>query len=125
MGYQPPPLFSSERIEMTDLSAEQVQNISKSISAFSGNVQIERHQLRIKTDHATHNKKTQKLELNGHIHIDTDDMAMNATSGWLIHTFLARQRYSLFPETRARHLLTPLYPHARQIKWTGTWEYHH
>lgn len=80
--YTPPPIFPADSIETTDISAEQVQNAGKSVSTFSGNVIIERHQLRLHADIVSHNKETQKLELTGNIHADTNNMALNASNGW-------------------------------------------
>ncbi|RDH81667.1 MAG: hypothetical protein DIZ80_16505 [endosymbiont of Galathealinum brachiosum] len=81
--YSPPPIFPADSIESTDVSAEQVKNAGKSVSTFSGNVVIERHQLRLQADTVTHNKDAQKLELNGNIHVDTQNMALSASSGWM------------------------------------------
>ncbi len=81
--HSPPPEFSGEALEATDISAEQVQNIAKSVSTFSGNVVIERHQLRLRADEVKHYKDDQRLELNGNIHADTANMALNASHGWM------------------------------------------
>lgn len=83
VNYTPPPTFPPDSIEASDISAEQVQNMGKSVSTFSGNVLIERHQLRLMADKVVHNKNTQRLELSGNIHADTRNMALNANSGWL------------------------------------------
>jgi len=83
MMYNAPPTFASDALEATDISAQQVKNINKSISIFSGDVLIEQHQLRLKADEVSHNQQTQRLELNNNIHIDTQNMAMNARSGWM------------------------------------------
>lgn len=81
--YIQPPVFSDDIIDTTDVSAEQVQNIGKSTSIFSGDVVIERHLLRLRADKMTHYKDSQKLELEGNIHADTENMAINASSGWM------------------------------------------
>ncbi len=83
LQYTPPPVFSDDSLGATDVSAEQVQNIGKSISIFTGDVLIEQHQLRLHADKAIHNKDTQKLQLEGKIHGDTGNMAISADSGWL------------------------------------------
>jgi len=81
--YKAPPEFSGEFINSTDVSAEQVQNAGNAISIFSGNVIIERNGLRLQADKVTHDKTAQKLELSGNIHADTENMALNANSGWM------------------------------------------
>jgi len=81
--YNPPPMFSPDAIETTDISAEQIQNASESVSIFSGNVVIERHKLRLQADKVTHDRDTQKIEIEGNIHADTENMSMNASSGWM------------------------------------------
>jgi len=83
LKYSPPPIFSDELIDTTDVSAQQVQNINKSTSTFTGNVLIERHQLRLQADKVIHNKETQRLEISGNIHADTENMALSADSGWM------------------------------------------
>lgn len=84
--YNTPPEFSGDLINSTDVSAEQVQNTGNDISIFSGNVVIERNGLRLQADQVTHDKNAQKLELNGNIHADTLNMALNASSGWMSMT---------------------------------------
>jgi len=81
--YNAPPVFSGELINSTDVSAEQVQNAGNAISIFSGNVIIERNGLRLRADKVSHDKEAQKLELFGNIHADTENMALNASSGWM------------------------------------------
>jgi len=83
LKYSPPPIFSDELINTTDVSAQQVQNINKSTSMFTGNVLIERHQLRLQADKVIHNKDTQRLEISGNIHADTENMALSADNGWM------------------------------------------
>jgi len=81
--YSAPPKFSGDLLETTDISAQQVENIAKSISTFSGDVTIEQDQLRLKADRVTHFRDTQKLELDGNIHVDAKNMALSANSGWM------------------------------------------
>jgi len=81
--YNAPPTFTADRLDATDISAQQVKNVDKSISTFSGDVLIEQHQLRIKADEVTHNRQTERLQLKHNIHIDTKNMTMNASSGWM------------------------------------------
>jgi len=81
--YSAPPQFSGDLLEATDISAQQVENTAKSISIFSGDVSIEQHQLRLKADRVTHFRDTQKLELEGNIHVDAKNMALSARRGWM------------------------------------------
>lgn len=81
-NYRSPPEFAADRLDETDISAEEVQNTDNTTSTFTGNVLIERHQLRLLTDEITHNKDTQLLELNGNIHVDTAGLSLNASRGW-------------------------------------------
>ena len=83
LNYSPPPNFSTENIDEVNISAEQVQNVSKSTSSFTGNVIIERHQLRLRADQIIHNRESQRLELMNNIKADTKNMALQADSGWL------------------------------------------
>jgi len=83
LNYSPPPVFSAENIDETNITAEQVQNIANSTSSFTGNVIIERHLLRLRADQIIHNRDTQQLELLNNIQADTENMALQAQSGWL------------------------------------------
>lgn len=82
-SYSPPPVFEEGNREQTRLSAEQVKNIDNSNALFSGDVLIERHLLRLRADKVLHNNETQQLDLTGNVHADTENMSLNATSGWL------------------------------------------
>ncbi len=81
--YNAPRKFAEDVRETTDISALEVKNTDKSISTFSGDVIIEQHELRLLADKVTHNRDTQKLQLDGNIHIDSKNMAMGASSGWM------------------------------------------
>lgn len=81
-NYVAPPVFAEEDMEETLISAEEVKNTGKTSSLFSGNVIIERHLLRLTADQVMHDKNSQRLELTGHVHADTEDMSLNAESGW-------------------------------------------
>jgi len=78
-----PPVFSAERADTTDISAEQVINHGKTSSVFEGNVLIEQHLLRLQADKAEYSKDRQRLDIKGNIHIDTESMALSANKGWL------------------------------------------
>ena len=82
LNYSLPPSFSSDKLDETNISAEQVQNINHSNSAFTGNVVIERHKLRLLADKVSHNKNTQQIELTGNVHADTENLSLSANRGW-------------------------------------------
>jgi len=83
INYSPPPIFSAENIDAINVSAEEVKNTGKTVTTFSGNVVIERHLLRLQADQVLHDNEAQRLDLMGHIHADTEGMALNAETGWL------------------------------------------
>ena len=83
LKYTAPPIFSADLIEATDISANQVQNTGKSTSIFSGDVLIERHQLRLRADEVWHNSDSRLLKISGNIHADTPSMSISASSGWM------------------------------------------
>lgn len=83
LNYTAPPVFTDDNIEKINVSAEQVKNIDNTISAFSGNVLIERHLLRLRADEVLHDQQSQRLDLSGNIHADTESMSLSADSGWL------------------------------------------
>lgn len=82
-NYSEPPVFPADKIGEVNISAEQVQNIDRFTSSFSGNVVIERHQLRLRAEQILHNQETQRLELIDNIQADTTSMALIAEKGWL------------------------------------------
>lgn len=81
--YIAPESFPAQSKDETRISAEEVQNAAGDITIFNGNVLIERDQLRLRADHATFNKTMQKLEIDGNVHIDSIDMAIDSDKGWL------------------------------------------
>ena len=82
LNYSLPPVFPSDKLDETNISAEQVQSINNSNSAFSGNVIIERHKLRLLADEVSHNKDTQQIKLIGNVHADTENLSLSASHGW-------------------------------------------
>jgi len=80
--YTPPPTFTSDKLNETNISAEQVQSINHSNSEFTGNVVIERHKLRLLADIVSHNKDTQQIKLIGNVHADTESLSLSADHGW-------------------------------------------
>ncbi len=83
LKYSPPPVFSSDKLDSTNLSAEQVENIEGDTTRFSGDVLIERHLLRLRADQVSHDNLQKQLELTGNVHADTETMAISADRGWL------------------------------------------
>lgn len=83
LEYSPPPVYSAEKLNSTDLSAEQVENLDGDITRFTGDVLIERHLLRLRADSVSHDNQARRLEFSGHIHADTETMALSADTGWL------------------------------------------
>lgn len=81
-NYSPPPIFAADKLGETNISAVQVKSIGSSSSAFTGNVIIERHKLRLLADEVSHNKDTQQIELIGNVHADTENLSLNAKRGW-------------------------------------------
>jgi len=82
LNYSLPPIFSSDKLNETNISAEQVQTINHTNSVFTGNVIIERHKLRLLADEVSHNKDTQQIELTGNVHADTENLSLSANRGW-------------------------------------------
>ncbi len=82
-NYQSPPVFTENALESTEINAIQVQNMNQFITTFTGDVQIERHLLRLQADQVEHDKNTNTLQLQGNIHADTENMALSASDGWL------------------------------------------
>jgi len=82
LNYNLPPIFPSDKLDETNISAEQVQSINNLHSAFTGNVIIERHKLRLLADEVSHNKDTQQIELIGNVHADTENLSLSANRGW-------------------------------------------
>ena len=82
LDYSAPPIFPADKLDETNISAEQVQSINNTDSVFSGSVLIERHKLRLLADIVSHNSDTQKVELLGNIHADTAGLSLSASEGW-------------------------------------------
>ena len=82
LNYSLPPTFPADKLDETNISAEQVQSINNSNSAFTGNVIIERHKLRLLADKVSHNTDTQQIELIGNVHADTENLSLSANRGW-------------------------------------------
>jgi LPS-assembly protein len=81
--YIAPETFNEQQKDETRISAEKVENAAGDITTFSGNVLIERSQLRLQADKVTFNRPDQLLNLDGQIHIDANNLAINGDTGWL------------------------------------------
>jgi LPS-assembly protein len=81
--YIAPERFDKQKKDETRISAEKIENAAGNITTFSGDVLIKRDQLRLRADRVLFNRAEQKLSIDGQIHIDTLNMAINSDSGWL------------------------------------------
>jgi LPS-assembly protein len=80
-SYQPPPLFSEDRQENIDISANKTLSEKDGSSTFEGDVIIERHELRIRADQARFDNSSRQISVHGNIHLDTTTMSMDADEG--------------------------------------------
>ena len=81
--YIAPERFDEQKKDETRISAETIKNAAGNITTFSGNVLIERDQLRLQADTVIFDRADQKLNIDGQIHVDANNMAINGDSGWL------------------------------------------
>ena len=79
--YLPPPVFPKETLENTEISADFTQSSKEGVTTLGGNVIIERNLLRIKADHVQYDSKQDIVEISGNIHIDTEALSLDASSG--------------------------------------------
>lgn len=81
--YTPPEAFSEADKDATRISARQIENAAGNVSIFTGDVLIERDQLRLQADQVSYERDRQLLNINGNIHIDAGSMSISADQGWL------------------------------------------
>ncbi|MFW2373762.1 MAG: LPS-assembly protein LptD [Gammaproteobacteria bacterium] len=81
-NYNPPEFFPIDKQQETRISAQQVENMTGDITRFNGDVQIDRHQLRLKADHISYQRKTETLSLSNNVHIDANNVSIDADNGW-------------------------------------------
>lgn len=81
--YQAPASFPDEQKEETRISARQVHNAADEITTFSDEVIIERDQLRLRADKVIFDRPHQQLDIQGNIHIDAENLAIESERGWL------------------------------------------
>ena len=79
--YQPPPEFSPEDIKSTQISARKVENTTSSVTHFIDDVILLRHQLRLTSDRVTYDKNQELLTIDDRLHIDVENLAIDAQSG--------------------------------------------
>ncbi|MCW8955311.1 MAG: LPS assembly protein LptD [Gammaproteobacteria bacterium] len=80
--YSPPDSFAIDKQQETRISAQQVENLSGDSTRFTGDVQIDRHLLRLQADEINYQRKTETITLSKNIHIDANNLAIDADSGW-------------------------------------------
>ena len=79
--YNPPPAFSAENSENTEISADTTQSSLDGSIELDGNVIVERDLLRVTADHADYNKQKNTLNFSGNVHIDTEALSLEAEAG--------------------------------------------
>ncbi|MDH3342758.1 MAG: LPS assembly protein LptD [Gammaproteobacteria bacterium] len=79
--HQPPPVFAKEDLGKINISADQTRSESKGTSTFLGNVIIEKHELRITADKAAYDANTDSINIDGNVHVDTSNIAIDADLG--------------------------------------------
>lgn len=79
--YQAPPVFDTDKIEHTNISADITRTDSEGMSLFEGHVVIERHELRITAEKASYDQDSESLEVSGGVHVDTVTMSLDARHG--------------------------------------------
>jgi LPS-assembly protein len=80
--YIAPESFPEQKKDETRISAQQVENSSGDITIFTGDLLIERDQLRIRADRASYIRSKQMLDISGSIHIDSNSMTIEGDKGW-------------------------------------------
>ena len=103
--YEAPPLFSPDKRANIDISANKTTSEKDGSSIFEGDVVIEKHELRIRADHAEYDNTNKQVSVTGNVHVDTPSMSVDADGGnFLVGTerseFINIQFY--IPETRLR-----------------------
>ncbi|MDH5613379.1 MAG: LPS assembly protein LptD, partial [Gammaproteobacteria bacterium] len=66
-----------------NISADQTRSDSQGNTAFQGHVVIEKHELRITADNASYNANTENINIDGNVHVDSINMAIDADLGRL------------------------------------------
>lgn len=79
--YQAPPKFEADEQDNTKISANITRSNKNGESEFEGDVIINQHELRIRADQASYFPDNEKFNVNGHVHVDIENMAIDAGSG--------------------------------------------
>jgi len=104
-SYERPPEFSEDNRSTIDLSANRTLTSKDGSTTFEGDVIIERHELRMRTDMARFDNTLREVSVEGNVHLDTLDMSIDADSGrfFLDDRNLELNNIQFFmPETRLR-----------------------
>jgi len=83
-SYKTPDSFPEEKKDETRISARQVQNAAGDITTFSDEVIIERDRLRLQADQVIFDRTRQRLDIQGNIHINAENLAIDSDQGWLL-----------------------------------------
>jgi LPS-assembly protein len=81
--YQAPPVFNKQQQGQINISADQTRSDSQGNTTFQGHVVIEKHELRITADKAAYNSNTENINIDGNVHVDSINMAIDADLGRL------------------------------------------
>lgn len=81
--YIAPERFDEQQKDETRISAEKIENAASDMTVFSGNVLIERSELRLRADKVVFDRGQQLLNMDGKIHIDANNLAIDGEMGWL------------------------------------------
>jgi LPS-assembly protein len=76
-----PRAFPEKTINNTEISADYTQSSSDGKTSLDGNVIIEKHRLRISTDHADYDRQSDQLNVSGNVLINTETMSLKADGG--------------------------------------------
>lgn len=76
-----PRAFSIEERDNTEISADFTETSRDGSTSLDGNIIIERHLIRVTADRASYNKQDDEIHFSGNVHIDTENMSLNADGG--------------------------------------------
>jgi LPS-assembly protein len=76
-----PPIFEVGKQDHTKISADATRTDKQGSTELTGNVVIEKHELRISADNASYNQDSKDIEISGKVHVDTKTMSFDADQG--------------------------------------------
>jgi len=76
-----PRAFPPDKLGNTDISADFTKSSADGSTSLDGNVIIEQHLLRVTADHAHYDKSQDLLQFSGNVHIDSENMSLDADAG--------------------------------------------